>query len=194
MDEAERRVEYLYTTREALLAAAAGAEPAGPGVGSAGGAAGDSPHATVVREARERVMASLDNDLNTAVALGVVAELAKAGNEVAMQVPRLKKDPPAQAAARALAAAAAGALAATCEPLGLMQASAAEFFARTKARRLRLRGLEEQAIESKVRERNDARANKDFARADALRAELAAAGVELQDVPGGGATTWRVTI
>jgi cysteinyl-tRNA synthetase len=189
MDEAERRIEYLYTTREALLAAAAGAEP-----GEAGGVAADSPQATVVRDARERVMAALDNDLNTAVALSVVAELAKAGNEIAMQGPKLKKDPRAQAAARGLAAAAAAALDASCEPLGLMQASATEFFARTKARRLRLRGLEEQAIESKVRERNEARASKDFARADALRAELAAAGVELQDVPGGGATTWRVTI
>jgi cysteinyl-tRNA synthetase len=35
---------------------------------------------------------------------------------------------------------------------------------------------------------------KDFARADAIRAELAAMGVELQDVPGGGETTWRVTV
>jgi cysteinyl-tRNA synthetase len=40
----------------------------------------------------------------------------------------------------------------------------------------------------------DARAAKDFARADVLRAELTALGVELQDVPGGGGTTWRVTI
>jgi cysteinyl-tRNA synthetase len=187
IDEAEGRAEYLYTTREALLAAAAGAS-------AERSEAGPSAHAAVVREARARVMAALHNDLNTAVALSVVAELAKVGNEIVMQVAKLKKDARAQAAARSLAAAAAGALAAACEPLGLMQASATEFFARTKARRLRLRGLDEQAIESKVRERNEARAAKDFARADALRAELTATGVELQDVPGGGATTWRVTI
>jgi cysteinyl-tRNA synthetase len=78
--------------------------------------------------------------------------------------------------------------------MGLMQASAAEFFARTKARRLKVRGLDEAAIETKVRERIEARAAKDFARGDAIRAELAAMGIELQDVPGGGGTTWRVGI
>ena len=39
VDEAERRVEYLYATREALVAAAAGAEPAG-GEGPAGAGEG----------------------------------------------------------------------------------------------------------------------------------------------------------
>jgi len=188
IDEAERRVEYLYTTREVLAASAAGTAPAGPDE------LGASPHGPTLRDARERVLAALGNDLNTAVALGVVAEIAKTGNEIAMQVPKLKKDARAQQAARALAAAAVGALGAACEPLGLMQASAADFFARTKARRLALRGLEEAGIERKVNERNDARASKDFGRADALRQELAAMGVELQDVPGGGGTTWRVGI
>jgi cysteinyl-tRNA synthetase len=187
LDEAERRVEYLYTTREALIAAAAGATAATPAE------LGSSATGVLVRDASERVLAALDNDLNTSVALGVVAELAKAGNELAMQVPKLKKDARAQAAARAVAAAAAEAMSAACAPLGLMQASATDFFARTRARRLAIRGLDERAIDAKVKERNDARASKDFARGDAIRAELTAIGVELQDVPGG-ATTWRVTV
>ena len=54
LDEAERRVDYLYATRRALAAAAAGADPA---VNAA------SPHAALVREAPERVYAALDNDL-----------------------------------------------------------------------------------------------------------------------------------
>ena len=75
-----------------------------------------------------------------------------------------------------------------------MQATADEFFARTRARRLRIRGLDGAVIEAKVKARIDARTAKDFAKADALRAELTAMGVELQDVPGSGGTTWRVTI
>jgi len=75
-----------------------------------------------------------------------------------------------------------------------MQANAEEFFSRTRERRLRVRGLDAALIERKVAERAAARLAKDFARADAIRAELAAMGVELQDVPGGGATTWRVII
>ena len=65
--------------------------------------------------------------------------------------------------------------------MGLMQAPADEFFARTQARRLKLRGLDAAAIEAKVKERGPARAAKDFARADAIRAELTAMGVEVQD-------------
>ncbi|PCD02910.1 cysteine--tRNA ligase [Sphingomonas spermidinifaciens] len=50
---------------------------------------------------------------------------------------------------------------------------------------LRLRpadaGIDEAAIEAKLAERREARAAKDFARSDALRDELAAAGVEVMD-------------
>jgi cysteinyl-tRNA synthetase len=185
VDDAERRVEYLYVTREALIAAADGAKA---------GDEGPAANAKVVRQAANRVLVALDNDLNTSVALSVVAELAKVGNEVAMQVQNQRKDPAAQATSRSLAAAAVEALDACCAPLGLMQAPAEAFFARTRARRLKLRGLDEAAVEAKVKERIDARTARDFARADALRTELTAMGVELQDVPGGGGTTWRVTI
>jgi len=185
LDDAERRVEYLYTTREALRTAAAGARA---------DASGPSNDAKLVREARGRVMAALDNDLNTAVALSVIGELAKLANELATKIPKLKKDPKAQAEARSLAAATVEALDACTTPMGLMQTGAETFFTRTRARRLKLRHLDAAAIDAKVKERIDARAAKDFARADALRAELAAMGVELQDVPGTGETSWRVTI
>jgi cysteinyl-tRNA synthetase len=185
VDEAERRVEYLYVTREALVAAAEGTAPNHDG---------PAANAVVVRQAANRVLTALDNDLNTSVALSVIGELAKVGNEIVMQIPRQKKDPAAQAVSRALAAATVAALDACCEPLGLMQGTANEFFARTRAKRLKLRGLDEALIEARVKARIDARAAKDFAKADAMRAELTAMGVELQDVPGGGGTTWRVTI
>ena len=185
IDEAERRVEYLYVTREALVATANGVAPNDEG---------PAANAVVIRQAANRVLTALDNDLNTSVALSVIAELAKVGNEVVMQVQKQRKDPAAQTVSRALAASAALALDACCKPLGLMQASASDFFARTRARRLRLRGLDQAAIDAKVQARTDARNAKDFAKADAMRAELTTLGVELQDVPGSGGTTWRVTI
>ena len=45
-------------------------------------------------------------------------------------------------------------------------------------------------VDAKVAERNAAKKSKDYARADAIRKELEAAGVVLEDKPGG-ITEWR---
>jgi len=49
--------------------------------------------------------------------------------------------------------------------------------------------LSAEAINEMIEKRNAARAAKDFATADALRDELAAAGIQIED--GAGGTTWR---
>lgn len=50
-------------------------------------------------------------------------------------------------------------------------------------------GIDEEFIQGKIRERAEARAAKDFARADQVRVELNAKGISLLDGPQG--TTWR---
>jgi cysteinyl-tRNA synthetase len=132
--------------------------------------------------------------LNTSVALSVIAEVARIGNETVHQLAKPRKGSPSREFLERLAAATVEALDACCRPLGLMQAPAKEFFARTRQRRLRVRGLDAGWIEAKVHERATARAAKDFGRSDRIRDELARAGVELQDELGGGLTTWRVVI
>jgi cysteinyl-tRNA synthetase len=184
VDEAERRIEYLYTTREALVRAAEGHEAKVGNVLQGQG--------KVVESAAANVLGALDKDLNAPVALSVLAELAKAGNEIVQQVAKLKKDKPAQDEARKLAAACVNALDGSVGPLGLMRTPAAEFFERTRAQRLRIRGLDGAQIEAKVAERREAREQKDFARADALRKELLELGVELQD--GEASSTFRVLL
>ena len=66
------------------------------------------------------------------------------------------------------------------------------FAARTRARRLKLRGLNASAVDAKVRARAEARDAKDFSRADALRKELGALGIDVLDSPT--ESSWRVTI
>ena len=184
VDEAERRIDYLYTTRDALVAAADGAGAADSNLLQG--------QAKIVDEAREAVLVALDRDLNTPQALSALAELGKAANEIVMQVPKLKKDPAKNEAVRALAAKAIRALDAACAPLGLMQADSADYWSRTRQRRLRLRNLEAAAVDAKVRARSEARQMKDFAHADALRKQLSGWGVEVLDT--GDTSTWKITI
>ena len=182
IDEAERRTDYLYNTYDSLRAIAEDAEPS---IQNPSGAA-----EKVLADAREKVLAALDNDLNTPQALAVVAELAKVANDVALQAKKAKGV--AKDLAKPLAAAAANALRETCAPLGLMLADSEAYAARCRARRLQIRGLDPAAIDEKVVARGEARAAKDFAKADGLRNELTALGVELYDSATG--TSWRVVV
>ncbi len=185
VDDAERRIDYLYSTRDALAAIANGTVAADSNVLQG--------QAKIVDEARESVLTALDKDLNTPQALSVLAELGKAANEIVMQFPKLKGDLAKLEAVKGLAAKAVRAIEAACAPLGLMQAESEVYWSRTRARRLRLRGLEAAAVDAKVRARSEARASKDFAHADVLRKQLAAWGVEVFDGTSG-ATSWKITL
>ena len=67
----------------------------------------------------------------------------------------------------------------------------AAFLGRVRDRRAASRGITPEWVESKIQERAEARGAKDFARADGVRDELAAKGVELHDDPAG--TSWSMT-
>jgi len=187
VDEAERRVDYLYATvdrldalaeREATLAAKVPADLV--------------PIRKVVSHARDKVQEALDDDLNTPVALAAVAELAKASNDLCDLAQRRRKDQSFAVAAKALATHALLAMLSCTEVLGLLRTESEEYAARTKARRLALRGLDATDVEDKIRARAEARKAKDFAKADAIRGELEALGIELADGPEG--TVWRVGV
>ncbi|GHA73623.1 cysteine--tRNA ligase [Lysobacter bugurensis] len=114
------------------------------------------------------IEAALDDDLNTPQAL---AELSRIAGDA-------RKAESIEERARLKSALLGAGLA-----LGLLQQAPAEWFARGAA------DDDDGRIQALVDERNEAKRTRDFARADAIRAQLAAEGVLLEDTPQG--VRWR---
>ena len=172
LDDAERRVEYVYRTRARLAAIPeARVEDAGSVPEELSGY-------------RTRLLAALDDDLNLPVALAVTAEILKQVNELCERTKGKQK------VARAAVQAAHEAFGALGRVLGLGTADAQGVLDRVRARRAARLGLSEADVQAKIDARIAARQARDFAAADRVRDELAALGVELMDGPSG--TTWRI--
>ncbi|PRY65508.1 cysteinyl-tRNA synthetase [Vreelandella songnenensis] len=123
---------------------------------------------------RERFTTAMDDDFNTPEALAVLFDLAR-------EVNRAKSDTPENAPALAAE------LRQLADVLGLLQQSAQTFLKGSQQQGV---ALDEAAIEEKIAQRKAAKADKDFARADAIRDELAALGIILKDSREG--TTWVI--
>jgi cysteinyl-tRNA synthetase len=176
----------LDFTAEALEAAATGWKGLNGALGLAANLAakgtGAAPAALppVLAAARQRFAAAMDDDLNTSAALAVLFELAKPLRALANRLERGDAD--AAAAAPELAAKAA-LLQELAGVLGLQHEAAAEAAAANGA------GPTDAEIEVQIAARAAAKAAKDYAGADAIRAALQAQGIELIDRPGG-ITEW----
>ena len=174
-EEAERRVAYLYKTKQRLeelppKRVVDQDHPSPPEIGA---------FADALRE-------SLDDDLNMPVALAKVADFLKAVNEMCDSAMRKK----GKAARSSVERAHAGFRALEIE-LGLGGEAATVVLLRIRDRRAKARGLVGTTVEQRIADRTEARKSKDFAEADRIRDELAAQGVELLDGPEG--TGWTIT-
>ena len=164
------RVYRLLAEADALVSAAA----AGPC---------DAEAVAAVAQLDERFREAMDDDFNTA---GAIGEVFKAARAVSGALSRGGLDPETLAAF-------AGAVRRIGEVLGLFTSAPAAWTARLRA--LEQSGLDDTVdaawVEAKIAERTAARAARDFAAADRARGELLARGVTLEDTAGG--TTWRLT-
>jgi cysteinyl-tRNA synthetase len=187
VDEAERRVDYLFSTMDRLTELA-----------RAGDTTPSKVPAELVKLKREldaaaaQGDAALDDDLNTPVALAALGEMTRIGNETVMLAQKRKKDAGFLGAAGAMGRHVQAAMAELTEQLGLMSTTPSAYFARVKQRRLALRKLSAEHIEQKLLERAEARKAKDFARSDAIRDELLALGVAISDTADG-SSNWTIT-
>ncbi|MGD2047364.1 MAG: cysteine--tRNA ligase [Gemmatimonadota bacterium] len=131
-----------------------------------------SPLAALASEATEAFRAAMDNDLNTADALGALYTMvARVNGALDAQPSVLPSDRDAVLEA----------LGDMDRVLGLLEVARAS------------RAVDEDLsewVEGLIAERNEARADRDWARADSIRDELSEKGVVLEDGPSG--TRWKV--
>ncbi len=174
--------QQLSYTDEALAAATEGVRRLGEfrerlveAVGRAGGQAGgkqvppDRPPARppVAAELEAAFAAAMDDDLNAPQALAAIFTLVRTVN----------RELDAGVLSPGAASAVLGAFDRVMEVLDLVPARA---------------GMDDDLkawVEGRIRDREAARRARDFARADAIRAEVLARGVELEDTPSG--TRWK---
>jgi len=133
---------------------------------------------------REKFQEALEDDFNTAEALGYLHELARLLNRI-LGDRSFRKDP----AAGPLFQEGKAQLLEAGSILGLFQQRPAQYFADQQRRFLLTKGLKEEEIQQFIVQRNEARKAKNWAQADALRSQLGELGVILEDGPQG--TTWR---
>ena len=173
LGEAEKRLKYFYEALQRLQAAAGEAEApagvsaqAGPGPAEAGLLAG--------------FRQMMDDDFNTAAALGKLSEAMRSANEALDSRDEEFDAADFLSGVRAIAVV-----------LGLFQRGPADYLEGLKLAGAAAGGMDRADVEEMIAARNRARREKDWARADAIRNELLDKGILLKDGPEG--TTWTVT-
>jgi cysteinyl-tRNA synthetase len=175
LEEAQRRLHYLYGTRQRMQAF----------LGKAATGLGELVRQEEVERLLPQFEAAMDDDFNAAAAVGVLSEAMHLANDILDN-----KDHQPEGMITSTIQVLERVLQAMSNVLGILEREPAEALASLQDRALALSGLSAEEIERKIEERTQARKDKDFARADAIRDELRAKGVELMDGPGG--TTWKV--
>jgi cysteinyl-tRNA synthetase len=172
IEQADAALGRLYTALRGLEAPPVAAGAAPDAAASAADNAAPAP-------AWQAFHAAMDDDFNTPEAVAVLQSLASEINRA-----RDAGDP-ARATVLAKELRAIGAV------LGILSLPAEEWFRASKsAASAQQGGWDDARIEAAIAERKAARAGKDFKRSDQIRDELAAAGIVLEDKPGG-ITVWR---
>ncbi len=133
----------------------------------------------------ERFRQAMDNDFNTAQAIGQLFDAAKTVNKILRKL----QDEQAPVDLSRLDQA-REAIIRQGRVIGILNEPADIFLERRKRETIRDAVIDPAAVETLIARRNEARKNKDWKLSDAIRDELLAKSVELKDGPDG--TTWSV--
>jgi len=136
-------------------------------------------------ELEAQFRAAMDDDFNTAQAIGHLFEGVRTINRLVAEK-KFRKKADKVASVRALR----DKIAELGDVLGLFVSDPAGWLKQQNLKGLQALGLTEADLDAAIQERLEARGNKDFARADQIRDELVQKGIELLDSPAG--TTWKI--
>lgn len=139
----------------------------------------------LVGQFKEKFDQALEDDFNTAQALGYFHDLSRKLNRLLDNL-NLKTG----GTSKDFLVKAAGVLKAAGWLLGILNLPLEDFFDQERERALEGRGLSKKSIEDLIAQRVQARKEKDWVQADALRAQLQEMGVVLKDNPQG--TEWAL--
>lgn len=134
----------------------------------------------------KRFTQAMDNDFNTAQAQGILFDTTKVISKILRSLP---PQTPAAADVEEITAC-IHTLKKLAAVMGLLQEDATGWLRARKEKRAAELGISFTAVEEKIAERLQARADKNWSRSDKIRDELTALGVELKDSADG--TTWNV--
>jgi cysteinyl-tRNA synthetase len=174
LDAADRRLDYFYSTLRRIDEFLSGGAVAGDGDVT------DEADA-LIPAARE----ALCDDFNTPVVVAALGEAARAANKLLDE----GKGIPRPVRRRSLARLGHD-LREVGGALGILLSSPKDFLTRRRDRLAARRGIDADEVERLLAERGQARAAKDFARADEIRGALHALGVDVLDTTSG--ADWRV--
>ncbi len=178
LEEALVGLDRIYQAKELVEQMALGASDALDGDG-----------ATILAQATRfptEFAEAMNDDFNSAKGLSLLFELARDVNRYAYGRPKVVKKSATLAAPLLVAFELVGRV------LGIGALASDVWFQEVRQKRLKKMGRTEDEIEARLRDRAAARGNKDFAKADAIRKELADFGVVVMD--GAGGTTWRMQV
>ena len=133
----------------------------------------------------KRFQEAMDNDFNTAQAQGIFFDAVKILNKIKRQLPAIPS-----AGDSALLKDSLAVITRLAGIMGLLTEDPAGYLRAKKDAMLAAIDISEQEILASIEERYQARADKDWARSDAIRDELLAKNVELKD--GADGTTWQI--
>jgi cysteinyl-tRNA synthetase len=178
--EAKMSMDRFYSTLQRMD------EWEGKGSRGGGGIPKERVHKCMeeVKTFPERFRAAMDDDFNTALALAHFHDLARNLNAL------MGKGDAGSDALEALLPVSRENFRRFGDILGLFQRPPGDYFREQMRREVTRLGIDEDHINRMIRERHEAREQRDWKRADEIRESLGSMGIVVEDGPAG--TTWRV--